>query len=81
MTLETFVQNQILPLFAGAINLMMVLAVLGFIVGIIVFMQGAADDQRRALGKRWIVWSLISLFLMVTVWGIARLIRFTLFNI
>lgn len=56
------------------------LALLGFTIGIVRFIGTAGDDKSRAEGKQLMLWGAISLFLLVGVWGVVRIIRITFFG-
>jgi hypothetical protein len=58
----------------------MVLAVLAFIYGAIRFIAGAGDERARTEGKQVMVWGVLSLFFMVGIWGIVRIIHATFFG-
>ncbi|HEY4518560.1 MAG TPA: hypothetical protein VJG48_02985 [Candidatus Paceibacterota bacterium] len=49
-------------------------AVLVFIWGLVVFIAKSGDETARAEGKQKMIWGIIALFVMVSVWGIVRLI-------
>lgn len=66
-----------LNLVAGFIT---ILALLLFAFGVIKFIATAGDDQSRAAGKQLMVWGILSLFIMVSVWGIVEIISATFFG-
>ena len=45
------------------------LAVLAFIWGMLQFIRAAGDDKTRADGRQKMVWSVLALFVAVSVWG------------
>lgn len=62
------------------VTFIMVLAVLGFVWGMIRFVYSAGDEKGRTEGKRTMVWGTLALFCMVAVWGIVRVIKTTFFG-
>jgi len=68
-------------IFDSAISLIMVVALLAFIWGAIRFIGTAGDDKSRAAGRQLMVWGTVALFLMVSVWGIVRIIKTTFFGV
>ncbi len=64
------VDNVVYP----AIILMFGLAVLMFIWGMINFFKGGDDPAAREQGQRHILWGIIGMAIMVSVFGIIRLV-------
>lgn len=46
-----------------------------FIWGLIDYIRGAENEDKRTTGKRHVVWGVIGLFIMVCVWGIIQIIE------
>lgn len=61
-------------LWAPVVGMLFGIALIFFIFGIIEFMAGAASEEKRATGKRHIIWGLVGLFIMLSVWAIVRII-------
>ncbi len=61
----------------SAVTLLMTAAFLFFFYGIVVFIlgrvSGKGDLKKIEDGKQFMLWGLIALFVMVSVWGIIRL--------
>jgi uncharacterized membrane protein len=51
------------------------LAVLVFIWGVIEFMANADNQEKRTIGKRHLVWGIIGMFIMASVYGIIQIIQ------
>ena len=51
------------------------IALLTFFWGLARFIYNAGDEKRIEEGKRIMVWGLIALFVMASIWGIIRLIQ------
>ena len=54
--------------------LLLAVAVLFFIWGVVVFIAKAGDEKARTEGKQRMVWGLVALFIIVSVWGIVALL-------
>jgi len=53
----------IVPLLVG-------LAVVGFVYGIIQYFLNPDNEEKRKQGKSFMLWGLISLFVMVSIWAL-----------
>lgn len=51
-----------------------ILAITAFFWGIALFILNTDDEKKREEGKKWMFWSLIALFVMLTVWGIVGIL-------
>ena len=56
------------------------LALLAFFWGLVRFIFKAGDEKETANGKRLMIWGLVALFVMVSVWGIIRFVEIELFG-
>ena len=56
------------------------LAVLVFIYGVFNFVTSAGDEEARAGAKQLIIWGIIGIFVMVSVWGLVNILSRT-FNL
>jgi hypothetical protein len=61
------INNYIVPLILG-------LAVLLFIWGIFKFIFAAGDDDARKEAKKFMIWGVIGLFIMISVWGLVNIL-------
>lgn len=59
------------------IPLLFALAIVVFIWGIIQYMMGAADQTKREEGRKFILWGIIGIFVMVAIWGIIGILTDT----
>lgn len=48
------------------------LALLSFMVAIFWYIRNADNEQKRAEAIKWIIWSIVGLFFMVTFWTFAK---------
>ena len=74
----------ILDILADLINLatpiVVALALLYFFWGLATFILNSGDEQKRKEGRNIMIYGLLALFIMVSVWGIINVVRDT-FNI
>ena len=56
------------------VTLVVGVAVVVFIWGLVVFIAKSGDETAKEEGRRKMVWGIIAIFVMVSVWGIVRLI-------
>lgn len=60
------------------VPLLFSVAVVAFIWGIInYFIMGAADEKKRKEGRQFAMWGIIALFIMVSMWGLVRILQNT----
>lgn len=57
-------------LIKSIIPFLMTLATAAFIWGVIQYFLNPDNEEKRKKGKGFIVWGLIALFVMVSVWGL-----------
>jgi len=74
------IMSKIMTLLQGFITLCSLTAFATFFWGIAIFIYNVDDDKKRGEGKDWMVWSIVALFVMITVWGILGFLTGT-FNI
>jgi hypothetical protein len=67
------VDNIVTPL----LELLFVLTILLFVWGLFGFFQGGDDLQKRKDGQQHILWGVIGMFIMISVYGILRLVAST----
>lgn len=65
--------NSIVSLLQSIIPILFILATLVFFWGIILFITSGGDEEKRTEGRKYIIFGLIGLFVMVAVWGIVNL--------
>lgn len=56
------------------IGFMFAIAVLYFIYGIVEFILGAENEDKRETGKKHMIYGIIGMFVMVAVYGIMNLL-------
>lgn len=70
------VLKQIHEIISLAIPVLIALGVLGFMWGIVLYLFGKNKDD----GKSFMLWGIIALFVMTSVWGLVGILRGTLFD-
>ena len=70
----------LVALMAKLVPILMGLALLGFFWGIIQFLTNPDNEDKREQGKWFMVWGIIALFVMVSLWGLVRLVGRTFFG-
>lgn len=68
LTLATNIINQLMPFIVA-------LAVLYFIWGVFQFVMASGDDEARKVGRQKMMWGIIGIFVMVSVWGLVNLLE------
>lgn len=67
------VDNIVLPI----VQLVFALAILIFVWGLVGFFRGAEDSEARTTGQQHILWGVVGMAIMVSVYGIIRLVANT----
>lgn len=57
--------------------LLVALAVLGFVWGVIQYFINPENEKEREKGKKFILWGLIALLMIVSFWGIVAMLNNT----
>lgn len=65
-------------LLGSVISVLYTFAFAAFFWGIVLFVFNTDDDKKRQEGKNWMFWSVIALFVMITIWGLVGLLVNTL---
>jgi len=71
---DTLLNNIADKILNPLIGLMISIALLLFIYGVIEFIYGADNEDKRNQGKQHIIWGVVGLFIMVGVFGLIRII-------
>lgn len=59
------------------VALIMILALLYFLIGVVKYIKAAASEDGRAEGRQMMIYGLIGLFVMVSVWGLVLILHRT----
>ena len=62
------VVNLLVPIFLG-------IALVVFIWGLVVFIAKSDNEQEREVGKQKMLWGVIGLFVLASVWGLVLLVQ------
>lgn len=60
-----------------ATPIVVALALLFFFYGLAKYILNAADDEKKAEGRNIMIWGIIALFVMVSVWGLTTILAET----
>jgi len=80
MTVDQFILNLATVILNPLIKLMFAVAVVVFLWGIIEYIKGSGSPDSREKGTQHILWGLVGLFIMVSVYGILTLFKNTIFG-
>lgn len=67
-------QNAVRVIVNPLITLMFILALCVFVYGVFEFIRGADNEDARKKGQSHMIWGVIGLFIMVSVFAIIRLL-------
>lgn len=62
------------------IPLIISIALILFLIGIVQFVTAGGDEEKRASARGMIIFGIIALFVMVSVWGFVNILSKTFFN-
>jgi hypothetical protein len=74
-TFSDLIFRFIIPLINLTLVVVLALALLVFLKGLASFIAKSGDAKSHAEGKNLMIWGLVGLFVMVSVFGIVRLLR------
>jgi hypothetical protein len=72
--------GQIVDLINIVVPVLMAMALLLFFVGVARFIYESGDAHGHGEGKSMIIWGLVALFVLVSVWGIINVFKQALFG-
>lgn len=61
----------------SVIPLLITLAVIVFIVGILKYIAGADDSTKREDGRKFMIYGIVALFVMISIWGLVGILQGT----
>jgi len=64
----------------GMIPLLFVLATVVFLYGVVKYVLAGGDEKKMDSGKQFMIYGVIGLFIMLSVWGIVNAAVKTFFN-
>lgn len=68
---------QIISILNAAIPMLLTLATVVFLWGVIQFISNADNEEKRKSGKIFIIYGLIGLFVIVSMWGLVQVLLST----
>lgn len=79
------IQNSIGDLFnffscilrANVVSLLITIAMIGFIWGVIQMFINPNNEEARKQGKSYVIWGLVGLFVIISVWGLVGVLTNT----
>lgn len=69
--------NKIREILIRVIPLLIGIAVIVFLVGIIRYITAGEDEEKRRAGRNMMIYGIIGLFVMVSVWGLVNILTET----
>lgn len=79
-TIRELIETKILVLVNPIILVVSGLALLFFFWGLAQFILNAGSEDGRKAGRQIMLWGIIALFIMFSVWGIVQLLQRSIFN-
>lgn len=61
------------------IGILIVLATVVFLWGIVRYLSAGDDTEKLKEARRFIIWGIVGLFVMISVWGLVQLLNNTFF--
>ncbi|MDQ3245000.1 MAG: pilin [bacterium] len=75
---DDFIHNVNRLILNPLIGLMFAVALVFFFYGVVEFLWNADNEEARTMGKKHMLWGIVGLFIMMSVWGILQLVLDTL---
>lgn len=79
LTFESIV-NRLLQLIGEIVPLLVGIAVVGVFYGVAKYILSAGNPEKRADGAKFMIYGIISLFVMVSIWGLVAILQATIFG-
>ncbi len=74
--------SELAPLVGSYINqiyyLLLAVAMITLVVGVFKFVANAGNEQGRKAGRQVILWGVIGIFVITSIWGIVNILQNTL---
>jgi len=74
-TYLTGVLNVISEILAAALPVIIALAFIFFLWGLLKFMMAAGDEAAKEQGKQIMIWGVVILFVMLSIWGLVAILN------
>lgn len=69
--------NALIAIARSVFTLLLIVGIVIFVYGIILYIYSAGDESKRSTAKNYIIYGLVGVFVMFGFWGIIELIRST----
>ena len=69
--------NLFLDIFSVFVPVIIAAALILFLYGIAKFIAGSDNEQTRTEGKTLMIWGVVALFVMISVWGLVQILTGT----
>ncbi len=79
-TLRTIVDSHLYQLFNNATVLFSGVSILFFLWGVATVILHSGNQERLNAGKQRLLWGIIGVVVILSIWGIIRLVQLTIFN-
>lgn len=66
--------GSIKDLLNSLIPIIFIIATIVFLWGVVMFITAGGDEDKRSEGRQYIIFGLIGLFVMISVWGIVNVL-------
>lgn len=78
-TFAGLVQYKIVPIINAAIPLLASIAIIIFFWGVIRYIASSGGAKEHVEGRRLLLWGIIALFVLFSIWGIIGILKATFF--
>jgi len=65
---------------SSIIPLLISVALIVFIIGVVRFIANGDNEEKRKEGRQFIIWGIVGLFVIVSVWGLVSVLQNTFFD-
>ncbi|MFA4890526.1 MAG: pilin [Candidatus Paceibacterota bacterium] len=72
------ISGTIMPIINAIIPLLIAVAVVLFLFGVVKFITSAGDEEKRKEARSFMLYGIIGIFVMVSVWGLVGILSDTL---
>ncbi len=76
-TLSTLIKYVICLISSSVIPLIFTLALAMFIWGVVQYVINSSEEKKKAEGRMFMIWGIIALAVMVSVWGLVHIVTNT----
>ena len=71
------ISSTIMPIINAVIPLLIAVAVVLFLYGVVKFITSGGDEEKRKEARNFMLYGIIGLFVMVSVWGLVNILTGT----